>query len=81
MSFDFAYNRTIRGSYQDVLAKRSEVLELQKAVKELEKSYTAEREKKLLATSIITYRKSKTTDSSVGSTTSKLARSNKSSTL
>ncbi len=48
LSFDFAYNRTIRGSYQDVLAKRSEVLELQKAVKELEKAYTAEREKKAL---------------------------------
>lgn len=46
--FSFDVNKSVIGSYQDVLNKRSEVSELQKAVKELEKAYSLEKEKQAL---------------------------------
>ncbi len=49
VSFDYAVNNEVIGSYQDVVNKRNEFVSLQKAVKELEKEVSRLKEQQILS--------------------------------
>ncbi|MDD3123817.1 MAG: alanine--tRNA ligase [Candidatus Izemoplasmatales bacterium] len=53
--FDFSHNKTMLGSYQDVMNKRVELQELQARVKELEKEYSKRKEERALGQTDIFY--------------------------